>query len=343
MKMNTRTLTILTLGAALSACGGDDDDKHTGSANLSVMLQTEDAAIEGMDAGSEGATIRDGWSVDFDTYLATVGGVHIGSTTEDGVVKKAAGTYVVDLHNIDANGVELWSLEGVAPGRWNFGFLTPATTDAERHESASEADLTEMKAKGWNYLIKGKIAQTAGKSCPPKKLAKPGTKTANGEKNDNPCYDAPTVSFVLGADAQTHYGPCEVDEVAGVALTDGATASAAITMHVDHLFFNGFGIHDESKVNRYAQWLADCDLNLDGNVTMEELTKIKLAQIAELDDRYSMTNPPIKMETMADYLKAQLKTQGHFQGEGECPIDGKGHDHDGHDDDGHDDDGHGDG
>jgi hypothetical protein len=30
---------------------------------------------------------------------------------------------------------------------------------------------------------------------------------------------------------------------------------------------------------------------------------------------------------MYDYVIGQLKTQGHFQGEGECPVDGVEHDH----------------
>jgi hypothetical protein len=30
---------------------------------------------------------------------------------------------------------------------------------------------------------------------------------------------------------------------------------------------------------------------------------------------------------MYDYVSAQLKTQGHFRGEGECAIDGAEHEH----------------
>ena len=32
--------------------------------------------------------------------------------------------------------------------------------------------------------------------------------------------------------------------------------------------------------------------------------------------------PPIPLDNMWSFVIAQLKTQGHFQGEGECEIDG---------------------
>jgi len=38
---------------------------------------------------------------------------------------------------------------------------------------------------------------------------------------------------------------------------------------------------------------------------------------------------------MYEYVRAQLKTQGHYQGEGECPVDGVAHAHD-HDHEEHD-------
>jgi hypothetical protein len=77
-----------------------------------------------------------------------------------------------------------------------------------------------------------------------------------------------------------------------------------------------------------AQWLADCDLNLDGTVTADELGAIAPSQLPELDDRYQLGGSPITpLDDMYDYVMSQLKTQGHFQGEGECPVDGVGHDH----------------
>ncbi len=117
----------------------------------------------------------------------------------------------------------------------------------------------------------------------------------------------------------------------GVAITAGAN-NASVTIHGDHIFFNGFPEGDEGGVMRLAQWLADCDLNLDGQVTQEELASIAIDDLAEIDARYELGGAPRleddePLDDMWAYLRAQLKTQGHFLGEGECPVDGVEHDH----------------
>jgi len=103
----------------------------------------------------------------------------------------------------------------------------------------------------------------------------------------------------------------------------------AATIHGDHIFFNGFPESGEGGVMRLAQWLADCDLNLDGEVTREELEMIAPADLPEIDTRFQLGGSPITpLLEMWDYVTAQLKTQGHFQGEGECAFDGMAHGHD---------------
>ena len=114
----------------------------------------------------------------------------------------------------------------------------------------------------------------------------------------------------------------------GFAISAGRTQTVAATIHGDHLFFNGFPEGDEGGVTRLAQWLADCDLNLDGTVTQDELEAIAPSQLPEIDDRYQLGGSPVTpLDDMHDYVISQLKTQGHFQGEGECPLDGMEHDH----------------
>ena len=54
------------------------------------------------------------------------------------------------------------------------------------------------------------------------------------------CYDATSVRFRWGVTAETSYGPCEIDEVPGFAVTAGTVSTVALTIHGDHLFFNGF-------------------------------------------------------------------------------------------------------
>ena len=66
---------------------------------------------------------------------------------------------------------------------------------------------------------------------------------------------------------------------------------------------------------------------------MMSFRPLRLLNCLFFDDRYQLGGSPITpLNDMYDYLSAQLKTQGHFQGEGECPVDGVEHDH-GHDHD----------
>ena len=317
-------MSCVALYAVLGACGNQTDG---GSGSLSVLLEAEDSIVSGLKAGQDIEDISDGWTVSYEKFLIAVGDVYINLSTDMSVDAEVAKVTVIDLTQTPAAGQPLWSLDSLQEGRWEFFFSTPPTVDAtKRDNSVSQADFNTMVEHGWTYLIEGELHQTAGQSCPPFYLATPRDREPNGNTSGgNPCYDASSVRFVIGAKVDTTYGPCEVDHVPGVAIAAGAEQSAAITIHGDHLFFNGFPEGNEGGIIRLAQWLADCDLDLDGVVTMTELKSIAPADLPEIDDRYQLGGSPVTpLINMVDYVRGQLKTQGHFQGEGECPIDGSG-------------------
>ena len=326
-KKSLGALGVVTLFA--TGCG------PLGSGSLTVLLETEDVIVDGLTPGDEAANIKDGWTVEFNKYLATIGDIDLHYSTDEGLEAEAGDVYVVDMTQVPAGGLSLWSFENITEGRWEFNYNTPGAGDGStRHESVEEADYDDMVANDWTYHIDGVLTKSDGESCPPTDLATPGDKTSNGNTSgDDACYDAPSVRFVFGVAAETRFGPCEVGGVPGVAITADNTQTSALTLHGDHLFFNGFPEGDEGGVMRLAQWIADCDLNLDGTVTNEELKAIAPSQLPVIDDRYQLGGSPITpLDDMYEYLSAQLKTQGHFQGEGECPVDGVAHDH-GHDHD----------
>ncbi len=312
----------LALATIATGCG---EDSALGTGSLTVILESEDTITDGLQPGSEVESIRDGWAVSFDRYIVTIGDVDLHLATDDAVKAENADVFVVDLKKVPASGLPLWKVDGLAAGRWEFNYGTPgAAHGATRHESVSQADFDELVDRDFTYLVDGTLSKSDGQSCPPAVLAKPGEKKPNGKKSGgNDCYDAPTVRFEFGARAETTFGPCEVDEVPGFAVAEGGSQTVAVTIHGDHLFFNGFPEGDEGGISRLAQWLADCDLDLDGVVTAAELEQIKPSQLPELDDRFQLGGSPITpLDHMLDYVSAQLKTQGHFQGEGECPFDG---------------------
>jgi hypothetical protein len=331
MKYPSMKLTLLAALLSSAAVGcSRDDDAVAGKGSLSVFVEAEDTITKGIKAGSTGEAIQDGWSVSFDRFIVTIGEIDVHLSTDESVDAEAHEAYAVDLTGVEESGLGLWELDGLQEGRWELHYATPgAVHGALRHKSVSEADFNEMVDADFTYLIDGTMSKANGQSCPPAALASVGTRKPNGETSGgNDCYDAPQVRFNFGARAETIYGPCELDEVPGFAIIAEQTESIALTIHGDHLFFNGFPEGSEGGVMRLAQWLADCDLDLDGVVTRAELEAITPAELPELDaERYQLGGAPIELTTMYDYAIAQLKTQGHFRGEGECAVDGAEHEH----------------
>jgi hypothetical protein len=278
----------------LIACGGPTGD-------VTVLVEGEDTITNGLDpeGGEEG--IVDGWTVRFDRYLVAVGDVVIERTSEDVVVSDER-VQIVDLRAIGASGAVLSELEALDAERWDsFTYRTPLPADATRHESAVQADFDEMVANGWTYLIEGTLMNASGQSCPP----------------GGACRDATELSFRLGVDAPARFGPCESEDgLPGVTVTEGGT-TVAITFHGDHMFFDRFPAGAE-VIERRAQWLADADTDADGAITRAELEAIEAGELFP-SSLYSLSGAPLSIVTAWDYVRAQVTTQGHFQGEGECP------------------------
>lgn len=318
---------LLCIGMIAAGCGSDDG---AGDGSLTVLLESEDVVVQGLEPGNGTGNIRDGWAVGFDKYIASIGNIDVHLSTDESVEAEARGVFVVDLAQVPTAGLPLWKLDGLQEGRWEFNYATPGAGDGStRHPSVAKADYDQMVENDWTYLIDGLLMKAGGQSCPPATLATPGSKSPNGETSGgNDCYDAAKVRFLFGATAETGFGPCEIDGVPGFSITEGGSQTVTATIHGDHLFFNGFPEGDEGGTKRLAQWLADCDLDLDGTVTMDELEAIRPSQLAEIDDRFQLGGSPITpLDNMYMYVTGQLKTQGHFQGEGECPRDGVEHDH----------------
>jgi hypothetical protein len=314
---------VLALLASL-ACS--DESSTSGSGSLSVILEAEDVIIDGIAAGGSGATVRDGWNVEFDKYLATVGNVTLQLATGDRGIAENNSSFVVDLTRVPSgNGLPLWSFDNLAAGRWLFSYGTPgAAHGAERHESVDAADYDRMVSEDLTYWVEARLSKPGGESCPPEALAsadgRPPTANRSGT---NPCYPAAELTVRIALRAETKFQECELDGVPGFSIIDQGQSTVAITLHGDHLLFNGFPEGGEATVIRRAQFLADCDIDLDGEVTTEELGRVDVSELPELSpERYLFGGAPAEFVTVAEYLAAQLATQGHFQGEGECLVGG---------------------
>lgn len=331
MKKRTLTLGLCAMAVAIGGCSDDEATPGT----LVVAVESEDTITDGLAAGEGAEDIADGWDVTFGKYLLTIGEIHLRFASDESVEEEAEDLHVVDLTRVAESGLPLWTFESIAAGRWQIEYhIGGAAHGAQRHEDVAEADFDRMVDDDLTYLIEGELSKGAGVSCPPPSLAMPGSSAVEAGTNeaDEACYENASVTFNLGVPAETLFGPCELDGVPGVSVPSAGTQTAALTIHGDHMFFNGFPTGSEGGITRQAQWLADCDLNVDGEVTQAELEAITLDQLSEIDDRYQLTTndpdkPPLAEGSAWNYLIAQLKSQGHLNGEGECPVDGEEHDH----------------
>lgn len=281
--------------------------------NATVALEAEETITDGLVPGTELENIVDGWTVTFDQFVVAIGHVHVGQQAT-GFEEHVEDIHVVDLTSLPATGFELASFEAIPTGDYDVvEFETPAASaTAIRHESVPQADFDAMVAGGCTYLIAGTITSPTGESCPPGGTCAP--------------VGADGISFRLCIPAPTTFGPCEnSDGTTPLTVAANLTAPASITLHGDHLFFDSFPTGEEI-VERRAQWLANCDTNQDGEVTQAELMAADAAAIFTAPD-YSLAGAPSTIANAWDFVRAQVKTQGHWNGEGECLVDGEAHMH----------------
>jgi hypothetical protein len=283
---------ILFVGAA--GCG------DPGSGNLQVLLDPEESITEGLDPGTGGENIVDGWTVRFDKYLIAVGHIQVGRS-QTSIAADDDTMHVVDMMTLPPSGFALAHFENLTAQRWSFfAYETGSAAGGLRDESVEQADFDEMAANGWTYLVEGTLTHPEGESCPP----------------GGACAPATSVAFRLGVSSVTDMLHCESEGINGVSVVANTTTAVAVSIHGDHMFFDSFPTGPEI-VHRRAQWLANSDLNQDGVVTNEELLAIPAQDVLPAS-HYSFGGSPIDIVTAHDFLRAQMHTQGHFQGEGHC-------------------------
>jgi hypothetical protein len=311
-----RVSSLAMLGSLAVACGGDDEEA---TGELSVLLQPEATITNGLEPGDELENIRDGWTVSFDKYLVAIGGVKVGDDA-DHIAQASDEFLVVDLKKTSPAGEAFVDFSGLEARRHPyFGYSLVHAHDAERDGTVSQEDYDEMVAADATFLIEGTLSKAGGESCPP---------------NADECRSVEEIRFRLVVPNEVEFGPCELEGIPGVAVVEDSTAAVGVTLHGDHLFFTAFPVGPE-VLERRAQWLANADLDGDDQVDFAELAQITGTDLATLfpSAQYDLGGwHAFEIESAADFARAQLATQGHYQGEGECvwTIDGVSgeHDHD---------------
>ncbi|WP_282416687.1 hypothetical protein [Polyangium sp. 15x6] len=282
---------LLALSSAalfVVGCGGEDGaTAEKGSAQ--IFVEAEDTIPNGLAAGMGDEDIQDGWSVTYDRFLIAIGNIRA-SRSDATEALTAPDVYVLDLKKVPAGGYVVTTFEDVSATRWDrFGFDLPnAKAGAKGLGDTAEADVALLVESGYSLYIAGTLDNGTTKK-----------------------------TFRWGLAAGTSYDDCATeDEIPGFAVPAGGTVPVKPTIHGDHWFFNNITAGAEVTA-RYAQYIADADADNDGETTLDELKQTKAADVFP-PDKYSLAGVPI--ETAYDYVLAQARTLGDYQGDGECPT-----------------------
>ena len=286
---------------ALAACHA------RGTGTVQVFIEAEDTITDGLDPGDGEEDIVDGWAVRYDKFLVTIGDFHARPSDDDALGFTDDAVYIADLKRLPAGGLILTEFSDAAL-RWDHvGYSLPdADERAEAAAGLADADHARMVAGGYSLYVEGEIRKADGRSCLP--------------GDPDACAPAPVVRFAWGLRAGTSFADCAgPDGVAGFAIPAGGTVQVKPTVHGDHWFFTTL-TQGAEITRRRAQWIADADLDRDGETTLAELRQIPAFKLFPAELGYNLSGALIPIVTAYDYLEAQARTLGDFQGEGECPT-----------------------
>jgi hypothetical protein len=278
-RIGSSTLLVASL-ALLSGCGSDDE--AAGSGNVSFNVWGEEYIEQEIPAGD----VEDGWTITFDKFLIVIGDVSVADRNA-GAAGQVSGTKLYDL--VSPGPHDVGALSGIEARAWDkVGYSVPAIQPSTTlHSSATAADATSMRNGGFSVYVAGSASKGSA-----------------------------TRTFGWGFTNSTRYDDCvaEVDdkETPGVAISNGGSESVQLTIHGDHFFYDDLASPD-ALVRFNGMAAADADNN--GEVTLEELGRVKLVDVAE--GTYG-TGSASHVDDLAAFVEALTVTLGHYRGEGHC-------------------------
>ncbi len=290
------------LALLLTSCGADG-----GTGSVQIFVEAEASIRDGLAPGGGPEDVADGWSVTYRRFLVSIGNVRA-RRSDSGAELADDSLHVLDLLRAPAGGYLLERFDDVEATRWDrFGFELPnAGPGHVALAPTSDADAREMIDGGFSVLVAGALERPDGQSCAP-------TDPTN-------CVAAPRIEFEWGLPAGTSFDDCATEGGApGFAVPTGGTAQVKPTIHGDHWFFSSVTSGAEIVV-RYAQYVADCDLDRNGKTTLDELRATKAADVFP-SSRYQLSGAlGGGILSAYDYVLDQARTLGDYQGDGECPT-----------------------
>lgn len=296
------SLVVVMLAAG---CGGE---QAQATGRVQVFVEPEDSIPLGLEPGTGGENIQDGWTVEYESFLIGIGNVRASQSGKSSATLSEPTTYVVDMLNVPAGGFVIATFDDVEATRWDrVGFdIVNATEATQKATGLSDADYNRMVAGNASLFVKGKMTKPDGQSCRP-------TDPAD-------CVARTEVTFTWQLRAGTSFDDCASEEgESGFSVPTGGTVQVKPTIHGDHWFFTNI-TQGAELTERKAQWIADADLDRDGETTLDELRNVNAADLFTQANGYNVSGAIIPVNTAFDYLEAQARTLGDYQGDGECPT-----------------------
>lgn len=277
------------LGCSNSASSGG------GAGSVQIFVVPEDSITNGLEPGTGPENVQDGWTITYGRYLVAIGNFRA-RRTDTGDTLSNPSVYILDLKAAPTSGYVATELRDVAAVRWDkFGYDVPnARAGARPLPPTKQADADFMIASGYSIYFEGSAAK-----------------------------DGKTITFAWGFAAGTSYDDCaSPDGAPGFAVPASGTAQVKPTLHGDHQYFDNV-TQGVEITRRLAQWIETCDLDANGDLTLDELKRCDVVK--------ALPQPPYDLTSVRDedgsgklsvydFVLGQMHTFGDFQGDGECPT-----------------------
>jgi hypothetical protein len=283
----TRGLLLGALTFAVSGCG---DTVARGDVRVTL------SGGDGTQRGLANHLFQDGWSVQFTKYLVSVGDFTL--TSAQGDTHAVAEHVLVDVQKGD---VSLTGLTGLPAGRYGVAFqVSPPEARTVAGASVSAEDLALMRERGFSYYVEGRA------------------------QHRDPTLGIYT--FRMGFPVRARMVDCinGVDGTQGIVVPENSVASAEVTIHAEHMFYDRLGTHRGVQL-RFEAIAATADTSR--AITPEGLATQDLLDLHGLDGgelKDAQGQPVVylpgayALRTLQEFISQSIVDQAHLNGGGVC-------------------------
>jgi hypothetical protein len=294
VRMRSRRAIAWTVSAWLtcaSGCGGVAPTSGT----LSVFVEAEDTITNGIPAASgTGEGFADGWSLAYERFYVSVGAVQITATNEGSVTAPPIAT-----------GDRVFDLRATGPHE----FFTVTDVAARRYDQVSYRSAPVSSATTFEDTIPAADRDAMqGSSTWITAVATRGSERIRIDWK-----------FREGFEFHDCEGPPNRPGL-GTVVASGGTSTLHLSIHGDHWYWQTLGVegspvrfdpiaHADSTAGPYRG-------NADGEVTLDELAAVLLADVPAEDGVFDPAGRPVS--TIAGFMRETTGTNGHIDGDGVC-------------------------